>query len=307
MIGSALVERLSKLGANVLVIDNLSRGKLENIQVNGQLLPNVTFVNADLSKEGVARKYIKDQEIVCALAAIVGGILELKSKPAYIGYINGLIDQYTLKAVQENEIPHIMFASSACVYGVDKPAPYREEDAGGQYDSIYGRTKHYSEFLTRAYAEQHGIKATILRFFNVFSERDHFSLQSHVISALAYKALHKMNPFIVWGSGEQTRSFVYTDDVIDGILLAVEKIHYGDPVNLGTSERVKIKDLAFKILEMTGYQPKEILFDKNMPEGAHDRCASDEKAKKLLGWKPKFTFEEGLRRTIEHYKKLVEK
>lgn len=307
MIGSVLVERLSKLGADVLVIDNLSRGKLENIQFDGQLLPNVTFVNADLSTQGVAQKYIRDQEIVFALAAIVGGILELKSKPAYIGYFNGLVDQYTLRAVAENEIPHIMFASSACVYGVDKPAPYKEEDAGGQYDSIYGRTKHYSEFLAQAYAEEYGIKTTILRFFNVFSDREEFSLKSHVIPALAYKALHKMDPFVVWGSGEQTRSFVYTDDVIDGILLAVERVHKPDPINLGTPERVKIKDLALKILEISGHTPKKIVFDRNMPEGAHDRCASNLKAKRLLGWEPKFSFEEGLGRTVEHYKRLVQK
>ncbi len=305
MIGSALVERLSKLGADVLVIDNLSRGKLKYIKSDGQFLPNVTFVNADLLKQGVAQKYIKDQEIVFALAAIVGGILELKSKPAYIGYVNGLIDQHTFRAVAENEIPHIMFASSACVYGVDRPAPYKEEDAGGQYDSIYGRTKHYSEFLTQAYAEEYGIRTTILRFFNVFSEREDFSLKSHVIPALAYKALHKMDPFVVWGSGEQTRSFVYSGDVVDGILLAVEKVHKPDPINLGTPERIKMKDLASQILEMTGHKPKKIMFDKNMPEGAHDRCASDLKAKKLLGWQPRFSFEEGLRRTVDYYKKLV--
>lgn len=304
-IGSPLVERLSKLGAEVLVVDNLSRGKIENIQVNGRLLPNVKFVNANLTREGVAQKYIKDQDVVIALAAYLAGIVELLKNQTFASYNNSLIDQYTLKAVAENGIPQILFASSACTYGEEAPLPCKEEDVGGTYDSMYGRTKHYSEFLVKEYAKAYGIKTTIFRFFNVYCGKEEFSLKSHVIPGLIFKALHKMEPFVIWGTGEQTRSFTYADDIVGGILLGIEKSTNADPINLGSPNKIKIKDLASKILEISDYKPKKIVFDTSKPEGAHDRCADISKAKKLLGWEPEISLEEGLRRTIKDYKELV--
>jgi nucleoside-diphosphate-sugar epimerase len=303
-IGSPLVEKLSDMGAEVLVIDNLCRGRLENIYRDGKLLPNVKFVQADLTKEETAKTYIKDQDVVVALAAYLAGIVELLQNQTYASYNNSLIDQFTLKAVAENNIPHVAFASSACTYGKETPIPCKEENAGGTYDSMYGRTKHYSEFLVQEYAKAYGLKATIFRFFNVYSGKEEFSLKSHVIPGLAYKALTKMDPYVIWGTGEQSRSFIHADDVVRGILLGIEKSTDASPINLGTPEKVKIKDLAEKILEISGFKPRKIMFDTSKPEGVHDRCADNTKAKKILGWEPVISLDEGLKRTIDDFKRL---
>ncbi|MFH0929178.1 MAG: NAD(P)-dependent oxidoreductase [Candidatus Aenigmatarchaeota archaeon] len=306
-IGSPLVEKLSDLGAEVLVIDDLSRGNLKNIYRDGNLLPNVKFVHADLTKENVAKTHIKDQDVVVALAAYLAGIVELLKNQTFASYQNSLIDQYTMKAAAENGVKHIVFSSTACTYGKEAPLPAKEENAGGTYDSMYGRTKHYSEFLVKEYAKAYGMKATIFRFFNVYSGKEEFSLKSHVIPGLTYKALNEMDPFVIWGTGEQTRSFIHADDVVRGILLGIEKSHNADPINLGTPEKVKIKDLAYKILEVCDFKPKKILFDTTKPEGVHDRCADNTKAKKILGWEPVVSLDDGLSRTIDDFKKLRQK
>ena len=305
MIGSALTRKLVNLGANVRVVDDLSRGKLYNVE---DIKDKIEFMKLDLTNFENAKSAVKGQEKVFMFAAVLGSINELINKPAEIGYRNLLIDMNTFEAARREGIRHIMFASSAAVYGKDCKVPLGEDDLeiGKSFFSIYGRCKYLSEHMLKAYGKQYHIKSAILRFFNVYSSVEPFSLESHVIPALCYKAMVlKQDPFVIWGSGEQTRSFVHTYDVIDGILMAMEKAPNGMPINLGTPDAIKIKDLANKILELTGHNPSKIIFDTNKPEGAHDRTANDDRAKEILGWVPKLTLEDGLKETIEGFKKRM--
>lgn len=299
-IGSNLVEALVNVGAHVRVVDSLARGRLEFL---ADVRDEIEFVKLNLQNFENAKKAVETQEVVFHLAALVGGIDWLLRKQSNIAWINGVMDQNMIRAAVEAGVERFMDTSTACVYGKEAPLPCREENAGGTYDSMYGRTKHYFEFVLKEYMKDYGIKVAIVRCFNVYGPKESFDRDnSHVIPALIHKAVDKDNPFVVFGTGEQARSFIYVDDVVRGMMDLTERHAKADPVNFGTPESIKIKDLARNILQLTGHNPK-IVFDTTKPEGVHDRSADTRKAKQILGWEPTVNLEEGLKRTIDWFKK----
>jgi len=144
------------------------------------------------------------------------------------------------------------------------------------------------------------VKCSISRYITAYGPRED---DTHAVIALIRKAVERRDPYIVWGSGEQDRDFTYVSDIADGTLLAVEKITDATPVNFGTAKRYKIRDVAFKVLEIVGYKPNHIIFDTSKPEGVKSRALDNSRAKRLLGWEPKVSLEEGLQRTVEWFKK----
>lgn len=299
-IGSNLVEVLVDAGAHVRVADSLARGRLEFL---AGVRDDIEFMKLNLQDFADAKKAVEMQEIVFHLAALVGGIDWLLRKQSNVAWINGVMDQNMIRAAVEAGVERFMDTSTACVYGKEAPLPCKEENAGGTYDSMYGRTKHYFEFVLKEYMKDYGIKVAIVRCFNVYGPKESFDRDnSHVIPALIHKAVDKDNPFVVFGTGAQARSFIYVDDVVRGMMGLTETHAKADPVNFGTPESVKIKDLASKILQLTGHNPK-MVFDTTKPEGVHDRCADNRKAKEILGWEPTVGLEDGLRRTAAWFKK----
>lgn len=178
----------------------------------------------------------------------------------------------------------------------------KEEDAfkGGwaNCDGEYGWSKFMGEIELQAFHKENGLKCSITRYVNAYGEREN---DTHVIIALIKKAVEKNDPYVVWGTGEQDRDFTYVSDIVDATLLATEKITDGTPINVGTSVRYKIKDVAKKILELTGHKPSKIIFDKSKPTGVVSRALDISRAKQLLGWSPKVSLEEGFKRTTKWY------
>jgi nucleoside-diphosphate-sugar epimerase len=125
-------------------------------------------------------------------------------------------------------------------------------------------------------------------------------VENHAVIAMIARAFVGQNPFEVWGDGTQIRNWTYVDDIVSGTILAAEKIHDGTAVNLGTMERVRVMDAARMVLEFSG-QKAEIRLRRDMPTGPANRVADNTLAKKLLGWEPKTSFREGLRKTMDWY------
>jgi UDP-glucose 4-epimerase len=142
------------------------------------------------------------------------------------------------------------------------------------------------------------MKGCSLRFVTAYGPREN---ETHAIIALIYKAFEKMDPYVIWGSGEQDRDFTYVSDIVEGTILAAEKVTDGTPINLGTGVRYKIKDVAAKIFDIIEWKPKRIIFDTSKPMGVASRALDIARAERLLGWTPKISLEEGLRRTIQSY------
>ncbi len=168
----------------------------------------------------------------------------------------------------------------------------------------YGWAKRMAEVQARAYSQEFGMKIAIVRPYNTYGPRDHFDPEkSHVIPALVKKIFDGEDPLTVWGDGEQSRAFLYVEDVIEGMLRAIETYPVYDPVNLGTDEEIRIKDLVRLIIELSGKNPR-IYFDTSKPSGQPRRNCDNRKAKTKLGFEARIGLREGLEKTIKWYREI---
>jgi nucleoside-diphosphate-sugar epimerase len=302
-IGSHLVDSLLQCGAHVKVVDDLSSGKQENIQ---KLIDfkKVAFIKADLRSNGIIGKVLDGIDIVFHLAADHGGrgYVDLhQAGPASNLFLDGLIFWHALKA----KVKKVVFASSGCVYpnyiqaDLKKELYLKEEMVRPPYDAdnMYGWAKLMGELTLKAYYKEYGLKSASCRYFTVYGPR---GVENHAVIAMIARAFIKQDPFEVWGDGSQIRNWTYIDDIVNGTILAAEKIDDGTAVNLGTMERIKVIDAVNMVLKYTGHKP-EIKFRTDMPVGPLNRVADNTLAKKLLDWEPKVILKEGLKWTIDWY------
>ncbi len=302
-IGSNLVDALIERGAKVRVVDDLTSGRLENIQEHIDAR-RVEFTKADLREPGVAREAARGINIVFHLAAAHGGrgYVDLhQAEPATNLFLGGVIFWEARKAGVEK----IVFASSGCVYPnhlqVD-PAQelYLTEDLVKppyDADNLYGWAKLMGELTLKAYHDEYGIKTASCRYFTVYGPR---GVENHAVIAMIARAFIGQDPFEVWGDGTQILNWTYIDDIVRGTLLAAEKIDDGTAVNLGTMERIQVIDAVKLAMEYSGHKA-EIKFLTDMPTGPLNRVADNSLAKNLLGWEPQILFREGLKRTMDWY------
>lgn len=308
-IGSNLVDQLLSRGAKVRIVDDLTSGRLENVQ--GHLAKgSVEFLEADLREPGVTRMAMQGIQTVFHLAADHGGrgYVDLhQAGPASNFFLDGLIFAEALKA----RVEKVVFASSGCVYpnflqsDIHKEVYLTEDLTKGpnDADNTYGWAKLMAEFTLQAYAREGKLKSASCRYFTVYGPR---GVENHAVIAMIARAFIGQNPFEVWGDGTQIRNWTYIDDIVSGTILAGEKIDDGTPLNLGTMERIRVIDAAHMVLDMTG-QKADIKLLPNMPTGPLNRVADNSRAKKLLGWEPKYPFREGLKRTIDWYYKTKDR
>ncbi len=307
-IGSHLVEKLAARGARVRVVDDLSSGKMENLS---GVLDRIEFRHADLKDRCIAREAAEGMQVVFHLAAQHGGRGYIDTHPANCA-ANMALDGTVFEAAAAAKAERICFASSACVYPVtlqgahngDSAVYLREEEAdpftpgGALADGEYGWAKLMGEMSLKAYRKQHGIKAASCRIFTAYGEREN---ETHAVIALIAKAFVRMDPYEIWGTGEQDRNFTYVGDVAEGLLRAAQKVEDASAVNVGTAEHIRIIDAARMIFSETGFTPKQIAFDTTRPTGVFTRAAELTRTRRILGWEPETSFAEGLRRTIRWY------
>jgi UDP-glucose 4-epimerase len=266
----------------------------------------------DLSSERERLKSIltkNDIDTVFMLSAVFGGrgYVDNQQAACSIGFA---IDQNTIRACQESgTVDRVSYSSSACVYApsMNKPGYLLKEsdvlstgEGFASSDNLYGFQKLMTEMMLKVYAQEHGLKTSSCRFLTVYGPGEFPT--THAISMLCQRALRREDPFTVWGSGAQERGFTYVSDIVEGQILAGERIADGTAVNLGTEKRYKIKDVVEMILENVGYKPR-LDFDKSKPEGPFSRALDISLARKLLGWEPKVDLNDGLRQTLNWMKK----
>jgi nucleoside-diphosphate-sugar epimerase len=302
-IGSHLVDALLERGAQVHVVDDLTSGRLSNIEDHLKH-HRITFTEADLREPGVTRTAMKGIQVVFHLAADHGGrgYVDLhQAGPASNLFLDGVVFWEAVKAGVEK----VAYASSGCVYpnymqtDAGKELYLREEDVKPPHDAdnMYGWAKLMAELTLQAYHKEHGLGAASCRYFTVYGPR---GVENHAVIAMTARAFLRQDPFEIWGDGNQIRNWTYVDDIVSGTILAAEKINDGTAVNLGTMERIRVVDAANMAAEYAGYKP-EIRRRLDMPTGPVNRVADNALAKKLLGWEPKVPFREGLHKTMDWY------
>ena len=302
-IGSHLTDALVDKGAKVRVVDNLSSGRLANIQSHiesGQ----VDFVEADLTEPGIAQKVVDGTQVVFHLAADHGGrgYVDLHQAACTT---NLALDGMIFRACHELGVEKVVYASSGCVYPNHLQTDpgeilYLQEDMVGppfDADNMYGWAKLMGEMTLQSFHQDWGLKSASCRYFTVYGERGH---ENHAVIAMVARAFIAQDPYVVWGNGEQIRNWTHVDDIVSGTILAAEKIDDGTAINLGTMERTRVIDAVQEVLSYTGHDAK-IELHPEMPTGPMNRVADNALASRLLEWSPQVNFVDGLHRTIEWY------
>jgi len=290
-IGQHIAEKLAAEGNNVIVIDK-RKNKWSFLH------KNINLVQEDIRNYNKINAYFKDVDYVFHLAALISVPESIKKPNITIdNNVKGTVN--ILRASQENNIKKVIFSSSCAAYGSNTKIPINENDETLPL-SPYAISKLSAEYFLKMYNNETDVKTTSLRYFNVYGPRqDHLSQYSAVIPLFVNKAL-KNKDIIIYGDGEQTRDFIYVEDVVRANKLVMNKGD-GEIFNVGRGEKISINDLACKIIELTDSDSK--IIHKEGRDGEIKHSLADISKISKIGFKPDFSLEEGLKRLIAFFKK----
>jgi GDP-L-fucose synthase len=267
----------------------------------------------DLTKQKDVLRLYEDTrpDLVIHLAGRVGGILANQREPAQFFYENLVMGTFVFDAAYRSKVEKFIGAVAGCGYPESAPLPLKEEffwQGFPQKESApYSLAKRMLHVQSQAYFNQYGFLSIMVIPGNLYGPYDHFDLErSHVVPALVRKFVDAteegLDKVTIWGSGTPTRDFVYATDVAEAILLALEKYDRPELVNLSSGKETGIRELAELLKDVSGFSGK-IVFDSSRPDGQARRLFDVSKARRELGFEAPTTLHDGLRRTVEWYRK----
>lgn len=287
------------------IIEGLQKRNCTNI-----LIPKIGDYNL-VEMADINRMYDDMKaDVVIHLAAVVGGIGANRQHPGKFFYENLIMGVQLIEQARLRNIEKFVAIGTICAYPKFTPVPFREDDLWNGYpeetNAPYGLAKKMLLVQSQSYRAEYGFNSIFLLPVNLYGPRDNFNPDSsHVIPALIKKCFDAIDAgddhILCWGSGKVSREFIYADDAAEGILLATEHYNGSEPVNIGAGFEITIKDLAEKIVNLTGFEG-EIRWDPSKPDGQPRRRLDVSRAKKLFGFEAKMPFDEGLKRTIDWYR-----
>lgn len=290
-LGSFVVEELRRRGARDIIVPRSAEWDLRNADAVSRLLETTR------------------PDAMIHLAARVGGIGANREHPAEFFYDNLLMGVQLLHQSWLQGVKKFTAVGTVCAYPKHTPVPFRESDLWNGYpeetNAPYGLAKKMLLVQSEAYRQQYGFDSIHLIPVNLYGPRDNFDpSSSHVIPALVKKAIEANEsnaPSIeVWGDGSATREFLYVEDAARGIVLATERYNSPEPVNLGSSFEIGMRELVTVICELTGFKG-DVVWDTTKPNGQPRRKLDTSRARESFGFEAEMPFREGLRRTIDWY------
>lgn len=292
-IGHHLVKRLKQGGFWVRGVDVKSPEYEPSDANEFEILDLRRWGNCLLATRGVDQVY--------NLAADMGGIGYITSAHASISHNNTLINTHMLEGARAQGVKRFLFSSSACVYAQNKQkeanvTPLKEEDAyPADAEKGYGWEKLWAEQLCQYYREDYGLDTRIVRFHNVYGPLGTYEGgKEKAPAAISRKValLEDGDEIEVWGDGQQTRSFMYVDDCVEGLIRLMAS-SYVDPLNLGTEELISIDGLVDLVSKIAC---KKLIkrHDLNKPQGVRGRNSDNSRLRQALGWEPSISLEQGL-------------
>lgn len=307
-IGGHVVRELHSLGYEVLTP---SRQELDLLHVQ-DYQPQIESIEYYLNGHRV--------EAIVHLAATCGGIGINKKNPGKFIYENLQMGINILEAARLADVPKVVNLGTVCAYPKHTPVPFKEEDIYNGYpeetNAPYGIAKRTVMEMGIAYAKQYGMDITNLVPVNMYGEGDNFDPDSsHVIPALIRKFEHPDVPSFekvsrgdyaqstvtLWGTGSASREFLHASDCARAVGIALQKKTGADPINLGTGNEITIRELAEKI-KVIGEYDAEIVWDSSKPNGQPRRSLDISRAKAILRWEPRVSFDVGLKSAIQWYR-----
>ena len=248
-------------------------------------------------------------DIIIHLAAHVGGIGANLARPAEFFYDNLMMGVQLMHQAWQRGVEKFVALGTICAYPKYTPIPFKEENLWDGYpeetNAPYGLAKKMLLVQSQAYRQQYGFNSIFLLPVNLYGPGDNFDLaSSHVIPALIRKCVEAKeqgaDEIVAWGDGSPTREFIYVEDAAEGIALATQYYNRSDPVNIGSSFEISIKELTELIARLTGFEG-QVRWDTSKPNGQPRRKLDTTRAKEYFGFSAKTNFEDGLRKTIDWY------
>ncbi|EAW34412.1 GDP-L-fucose synthase [Lyngbya sp. PCC 8106] len=295
-LGRQVIDQLLKAGAN---IDKI-------------LIPRSQ--EYDLCTFEACQKVVQGQDIIIHLAAHVGGIGLNREKPAELFYDNLMMGTQLIHCAYQAGVEKFVCVGTICAYPKFTPVPFKEDDLWEGYpeetNAPYGIAKKALLVQLQAYRQQYNFNGIYLLPVNLYGPEDNFDPRSsHVIPALirkVYEAQQRGDKKLpVWGDGSPSREFLYSTDAALGIVMATQDYNEPEPVNLGTNQEVKIRDLVETICELMGFEG-EIVWETDQPNGQPRRCLDTQRAKEKFGFVAEVDFKQGLKNTIDWYRQHAE-
>ncbi|MGD0596340.1 MAG: GDP-L-fucose synthase [Sedimentisphaerales bacterium] len=287
-LGSYIIEGLQERGCKNILVPKIEDYNLVN-------LPDVIRMYDDMKPD-----------IVIHLAAVVGGIGANRQHPGKFFYENLMMGVQLIEQARLRNLEKFVAIGTVCSYPKFTPVPFKEDDLWNGYpeetNAPYGLAKKMLLVQSQSYRAEYGLNGIFLVPVNLYGPGDNFNpSSSHVIPALIKKCVDAIDAgddhIVCWGTGKASREFIYADDAAEGILLATERYNGPQPVNIGAGFEITIKDLAEKIVKLTGFKG-QIRWDSSKPDGQPRRRLDVSRAKQLFGFEAQVSFDEGLKRTI---------
>lgn len=297
-IGSNIAEALLEKGEKVRILDNFSTGRIENIQ---KLIKDIELVRGDLRDLDTVRAAVKGAKYVLHYGALPSVPVSVEdpigtNESNITGTLNIIV------AAKECAVHRVVYASTCAVYGNDLTLP-KEESMATDPRSPYALQKLAGEYYCRQFSELYGLSTVSLRYFNVFGKRQYPASPYSAVIPRFLEAIFNHKRPVIYGDGEQTRDFVFIDDVINANLLAINAKHVkGAVINIASGERISINDL---VKNMSDVLEREIDPDYKEPrEGDIRHSVADvSEAVKKLGFKAKVPFNEGMKKYVSWFEK----
>jgi GDP-L-fucose synthase len=293
-LGRRVVARLREEGAREIIVPRSRDYDLVKFQDAARLLESTR------------------PDIVIHLAAQVGGIGANRENPGKFFYDNLMMGVQLMEISRQVGVEKFVATGTICAYPKFTPVPFKEENLWDGYpeetNAPYGLAKKMLLVQAQAYREQYGFNAIYLLPVNLYGPEDNFDPNtSHVIPAMIRKCVEAVKgdrqEIVLWGTGTPTREFLYVDDAAEGIVLAASKYASPEPVNLGASREVSIKDLAAMISRFTGFKGR-IVWDASKPDGQPRRALDTSRAENEFGFRARTSLEDGLKQTVAWYRDL---
>lgn len=296
-IGSNTVDELVRRGESVVVLDDLSGGKEENL---AEIRNKISFIKGSINDLEAVRRAMQEADYVLHLAARTSVPRSVKD-PLETNKVNIEGTLNVLVAARDAKVKRVILAASSSAYG-ETPTLPKVETMQPEPISPYGLTKYVGELYGQMFGRVYGLQNVSLRYFNVFGPRqDPGSPYSGVLSKFCTAFLEKTEP-VVFGDGEQTRDFTYIDNVVQANLLACEApVASGKIINVGTGARTSLNQ-TLKILREISGENLQAKYEPVREGDIHDSQADIALSRELLNYEPTVDFPEGLRRTFEWYK-----
>jgi GDP-L-fucose synthase len=288
----------------------LGRPTVALLEEHGAEVTTIRSADYDLRDRAACLEALEGAQVVLHLAANVGGIGYNRRNPGPLAHDNLAMGLSVFEACRELGTEKLVAASSVCAYPKFTPVPFREDEIWNGYpeesNAPYGLAKKMLILLSDTYRRQYGLDSCTPVMVNLYGPGDNFDLEdSHVIAAMIHKyvaATEGDEPEVVlWGTGEPSREFLYVDDAARALLLCAERLETSEPVNIGTGQETRIRDLAEIISELSGYAGRTV-WDSSKPDGQPKRSLDVSRARELIGFEAEVPLAEGVRRTIESFR-----